>query len=230
MLQRRFAKTGICSPDCYLGLISASVSIWAQAKRGGELMRFGSHESFLQLSSTIMKRGPNERKLSTTRKKNLSRFKFNESTWEFQARLVPSRYLYVFGMRVDWIREWIEARGGLWEGTKAKFCLRRLIFPRPSHDSPRASTTLVSNLISSQKHINSDWVLVWFQAKRFELSSTHPRLARALWRLYHVIGTVTKLENNSTKIDNKKLCVVYYRALCDQYLVRWIISNESFDL
>ena len=49
--------------------------------------------NFLQLSSAIIKHGSNERKLSTTPKNNLSRFKFNgsaqelprvaESAWEF---------------------------------------------------------------------------------------------------------------------------------------------------
>ena len=70
----------------------------AGAKRGWELLRVGSRESFLQLIDYYHLR-PNKRKLSTTLKKKLSRSKsmraheshwehmrVTESTWEFQAK------------------------------------------------------------------------------------------------------------------------------------------------
>ena len=44
-----------------------------------ELPRVDFRESFLRLTLHALKRGPNERKLSTTLKNNLSRFEFDES-------------------------------------------------------------------------------------------------------------------------------------------------------
>ena len=71
------------------------------------------------------------------------------------SRLVPSRYLCVFGVREDWRLGW-GARGlmGRYEGK-----IRRknsCTFPRDP-----ARLNLIPNLLSPQKHINSDWVRVW---------------------------------------------------------------------
>ena len=75
-------------------------------------------------------------------------------------RLVPSRYLCVFGVREDWGLGW-GARGliGSYEGKIASLFLRT--FPWDL-----ARLNLTPNLLSPQKHINSDWVRVcrssWF--------------------------------------------------------------------
>ena len=54
-----------------------------------ESPRVELHESFLQLSATIISLRPNERKLSTTLKKKLTRFKFDQSARE-STRVVES--------------------------------------------------------------------------------------------------------------------------------------------
>ena len=56
-------------------------------------------------------------------------------------RLVPSRYLSVFGVREDW--------GLGWDPARAWAC------------AFNARLNLIPNLLSPQKHLNSDWVRVW---------------------------------------------------------------------
>ena len=71
------------------------------------------------------------------------------------SRLAPSRYLCVFGVREDWGLGW-SARGliGRYEGK-----IRRKNSCTFLWDPARLN--LIPNLLSPQKHINSDWVRVW---------------------------------------------------------------------
>ena len=71
------------------------------------------------------------------------------------SRLAPSRYLCVFGVREDWGLGW-GARGliGRYEGK-----IRRKNSCTFPWDPARLN--LIPNLLSPQKHINSDWVRVW---------------------------------------------------------------------
>ena len=72
-----FSPDIFCRPGCRPTLCltkTKSMSTTDHCRESNVQMRVGSHESFLQLSSTIMKHGPNERKLSKTFKTNLSRF------------------------------------------------------------------------------------------------------------------------------------------------------------
>ena len=59
--------------------------------------------------------------------------------------LVPSRYLWVFGVREKWRQ--VKARGDSWEGTRKKEREKgTLFFLAPSHESARALSKLQSPL------------------------------------------------------------------------------------
>ena len=77
-----------------------------------------------------------------------SLFASTTSFWRsYRPRLVPSRFLCVLGLREDW---------GLGWGA----CGRRYFSFFPSHETPRAPNP---NLLSLPKHINSDWIRVWYR-------------------------------------------------------------------
>ena len=103
-------------------------------------LRSGSWRKFASEASRVAAWGGSRIKIFTFKNDYISAFQFSLRTINADgiSPAVPSRYLRGFWMREDWIREWLS-------------------LPM----TPRApQSTLVSNLLSPQNHINSDWVRV----------------------------------------------------------------------